>query len=59
MLIELRNDLSDSPLLGVRVLVSFHSFVVPLLFANLSARPVTISKSKIFADDAQGSPVGF
>ena len=59
VLIEPRNDVSDSPLLGARVLVSFHSFVVPLLFANLSARPVTISKTIILADDSQASPVGF
>ena len=59
MLIEPRNNLSESPLLGARVLVSFRSPVVPLLFANLSARPVRIPKSKILADDSQASPVGF
>ena len=59
MLIEPRNNSSDSPLLGARVLVSFRSPVVPLLFANLSARSVTIPKSKILADDSQASPVGF
>ena len=59
VLIEPRNNLRDSPLLGARVLVSFRSPVVPLLFANLSAQPVTIPKSKIFGDDSQASPVGF
>ena len=59
MRIEPQNDLSDSPLLGARVLVSFRSTVVPGLFANLSARPVTIPKCKILADDSQASPVGF
>ena len=59
VIIEPRNDLSDSPLLGARVLVSFRSFFVPLQFANLSARSVTIPKSKILADDSQASPVGF
>ena len=42
LLIEPRNKFSDSPLLGARVLVSFRSPVVPLLFANLSARSLTI-----------------
>ena len=52
VLIEPRNNLRDSPLLGARVLVSFRSPIIPLLFANLSARPVTIPKSKILADDS-------
>ena len=59
VLIEFRNDLSKSPLLDARVLVSFSSPVVPLLFANFSARSVTIPKSKIVADDSLASPVGF
>ena len=39
--------------------MSYRSPVVPLLFANLTARPVTIPKSKILADDYQASPVNF
>ena len=59
VLIEPRNNFSDSPLLGARVLESFRSPVVPLLFVNLCARPVTIPKSTSLADDSQASPVGF
>ena len=33
--------------------------VVPLLFPKLSARSVTIPKSKNLADNSQASPVGF
>ena len=59
VLIQARNDLSDNPLLGARVLVSCRSPVVPLLFVNLSARSVTNFKSKILADDSKASTVGF
>ena len=57
--IEPRNNSSDSPLLGAPVLVSYLSPVVPPLFANLSARSVTIPKSKILANGSRASPVGF
>ena len=39
--------------------MSFRSPVVLLLYANLSARPVTFPKSKIFSDNSQALPVGF
>ena len=58
VLIEPLNDLSDSPLLGACVRVSCRSLVVPLLYANLSARPVTIPKNKILADEFQASLLG-
>ena len=57
VLLEPRNDSSDSPLLGARVVVNYCSPVVPLLFANLSARSVTIPKNKIIADDSRALPI--
>ena len=58
LLLEPRNDGQLAPLVGARTLISYTSPVVPMLIANLSSRPITITKNKLLANESPVLPVG-